>query len=416
MKSAVVIGGGQAGAQIALTLRELGFRGTVTLIGAEPHQPYQRPPLSKAYLNGESDQSSLELRSAEFYRDLGIDVVAGERVVSVIASDGHGSVTTDAGRSLLHDGLALATGVRARRLDVPGAEATGVHYLRTLEDAAELRAALARAEQMRHAVVVIGAGFIGLEIAAACTQRGIDVTVVEAADRVLARAVGLDMSRIVADAHRHRGVRILLESSVAEVLMDADRRATGIRTGDGLIIECGLVVVGIGSSPRIELAEELGLACRSGIIVNSVCQTSQPGIVAAGDCAVFHPSWSVRPVRLESVPNAIEQGRIAASTLLGMEAAEQGAPWFWSDQGDLKLQIAGWTADFDECVIRQGARPDRASAVYFTQGRLMGIEALNSPHDFNAVKRALSAGRSMPADQVADSSVPLKELLASASN
>lgn len=416
MKRVVVVGGGQAGAQVAISLRELGFGGTVTLVGAEPHQPYQRPPLSKAYLNERSDETSLELRSAKFYQDHGIDVVVGERVVSITAADGRGTVTTDSGREFLHDGLALATGVRARRLNVPGADATGVHYLRTLDNAAELSDALARAERMRQPVVIIGAGFIGLEIAAACTKRGIDVTVIEAADRVLARAVGPDMSRIVADAHQQRGVLLLLESTVSGVLVDADQRASGIRTNGGRIIECGLVVVGIGSSPRVELAEQLGLACLGGIVVNEFCQTSQPGIVAAGDCVAFQPSWSLQPIRLESVPNAIEQGRIAASTLLGIDAAEQSAPWFWSDQGDLKLQIAGWTRDFDECVIRRGPGPDRMSAVYFRRGQLIGIEALNSPHDFNAVKRALASARSMPADRVADSSVPLKELLASTSN
>ena len=416
MKRAVVVGGGQAGAHVAIGLRELGFSGTVALVGAEPHQPYQRPPLSKAYLSGEGDETSLELRSADFYRDHGIDVITGERAVSITAADGRGRVRTDSGRELPHDGLALATGVRARRLNVPGVDATGVHYLRNFEDAAGLRRALERAEQMRHRVVIVGAGFIGLEIAAACTKRGIDVMVVEAADRVLARAVGPDMSSVVADAHRHRGVRLLLECSVIEVLVDDDRRASGIRTSDGGTIECGVVVVGIGSSPRVELAEQLGLECQGGIIVDEFCQTSQPGIVAAGDCAVFQPSWSNVAVRLESVPNAIEQGRIAASTLLGIEGAEQSAPWFWSDQGDLKLQIAGWTHDFDECVLRQGSEPDRVSAVYFRRGRLIGIEALNSPHDFNAVKRALASARSMPVDQVADSAVPLKELLASASN
>lgn len=411
MESILIVGSGQAGVQIAVSLRELGYRGRISLVGSEPHAPYQRPPLSKAFLVGDAEASSLELRNVAFYVEHGIDVHVSERVISVDHDGYRGTATTDCGRTLTFDGLALATGVRPRRLTVPGADARGVHYLRTLDDAATLRRALSDHERGPGTVAVVGGGFIGLEIAAACRARGIGATVIETAPRVMARAVSPEMSTTLERAHQETGARILLGSTVEEVVT-SDGQVSAVRTEDGQLIECGVVVVGIGSLPRTELAEQLGLRCDNGIVVDEACRTSVPSIVAAGDCSVFQPAWAPRPVRLESVPNATDQGRIAAAALLGIKPAPQPPPWFWSDQGALKLQLAGWTAESDRRVVRRATGSAPLSIVHYVDERMVGVEALNSPHDFSAVKRALVTGDSFPPEAVGDVRVHLKDLLA----
>lgn len=411
MTSILIVGAGQAGVQTAVSLRELGFDGEVTVVGAESHAPYQRPPLSKAFLTGASDAEALELRSPAFYADHRIDIVTGERVERVDHDGPGGKATTDTGRTLRYDQLVLATGVRSRGLPVAGADAKGVQFLRTLDEAAALRDELDDLTARGGDVVIIGAGFIGLEIAAACRKRGIGVTVVELGDRVLARAISPEMSAALTQAHTAQGTRLLLRSSVDEVLTDSDGRVCGVRTSDGEVITCQAVVVGIGSVARIELADQLGIDVSGGILVDEGCRTSLDGVVAVGDCTVFCPSWADGPVRMESVPSAIEQGRIAAATLLGLGSPPQAHPWFWSDQGDLHLQIAGWTSGADVRVVRANDQPDKVSVVCFRGGELVGIEALNSPHDLNAVKRALAHGRSLTPEQAAHLATPLKQML-----
>lgn len=409
MRDIVVVGAGQAGAQTALSLREFGFDGSITLVGAEAHQPYQRPPLSKAFLNGEASESSCELRSPELYRDQSINVVTGDRVVAARA-DG-ALLEMASGRTLPFDGLALATGVRPRRLGIAGANGPGVHYLRTLDDAVALRDALAAASQRGQAVAVIGAGFIGLEIAASCRMRGLDVTIIETSERVLSRGVGPQMAGFLHEAHVRNGVTMLLDTSATEIVRDDVGAICGLRTSQGAVVPCAHVVVGIGSLPRMELAQQLGLACTTGVVIDDGCRTSDPHIVAAGDCTVFRPRWARGEVRLESVPNATDQGRIAAATLLDIDHPVQGSPWFWSDQGHLKVQIAGWTHGSDHQVVRQGSEADSVSVVHFAGGRLAGVEALNKPHDFSAVKRALAKGATISAAQAADPCVPLKSIV-----
>lgn len=411
MTSILIVGGGQAGVQVAVSLREFGFDGEIMVVGAEAHAPYQRPPLSKAFLTGESDAEALELRSPAFYADQRIEIVSGERVERTDHDGSGGKATTDAGRVLRYDKLVLATGVRSRRLRVPGADAKGVQFLRTLDEAASLRAELDDLTASGGDVVIIGAGFIGLEIAAACRKRGIGVTVLEVGDRVLARAVSPEMSAALTNAHTAQGTRLLLQASVEEILADSDGRVCGVRTGAGEVITCQAVIVGIGSITRIELADQLGLDVNGGILIDERCRTSLDGVVAVGDCTVFRPDWADGAVRMESVPSAIEQGRIAAATLLGRESSPQAHPWFWSDQGDLHLQIAGWTPGADERVVRATDQPNTLSVVCFRGGELVGIEALNSPHDLNAVKRALAKGRSLTPAQAADTGTPLKQAL-----
>lgn len=411
MDDVVILGGGQAGAQVAFSLRDLGFDGPITIVSEEDRYPYQRPPLSKEYLKPGADPSLLTLREPEFYEQNGIDVLVGERVIGATMGDAGGELQGATGRRIRFDRLAIATGVEPRRLDVPGSGAEGVVYLRTADDADRLKAEIHGRGAGDGHVVIVGAGFVGLEFAAACRARDLSVTVIEAADRVLARGLGEVMSEAVANAHRERGTEILLDTNVVFVESDGGR-VSSVTTSDGRTIAADLVVVGIGGLPRVAIAEHVGVETNNGIVVDEHCRTRVPGVVAAGDCAVMPVPWSDCPVRLESVPNALEQGRIAAGSLLGMELPYEATPWFWSDQGDLKLQMAGWTAGHDQVVVRGDRRSERFSALYYRRGALVSVEALNSPADFNAVKKALGAGISIPPDVARDAERPLRQVLA----
>jgi 3-phenylpropionate/trans-cinnamate dioxygenase ferredoxin reductase component len=382
----LIVGGGQAAMHLASSLRELGWQEAVTIVSEEARAPYQRPPLSKAFLSGNADPATLEFRSAERYLDDRITVITGQRVTEVRpATDGRPgeAVTSDGGR-LEFGHLALATGARPRRLTVPGVDLAGVCYLRDVGHALELRERLAAAER----VLVVGGGFIGLEAAAAVTAKGKAVTVVEAADRLI--------GRVVAPA----GV-----SSVT----GADGEVAGARLSDGSFVPADLVIIGIGAEPRTELAEQLGLACASGIVVDAYARTSDPAIVAAGDCAVTpHPAAADGAlVRFESYGHATDHAKVAAATLAGVPARYDAVPWFWSDQGSLKLQIAGLAAGFDQTVLRGDPDAERFSVLYYRAGRLIAVHAVNSPRDYLAVRRALAAGQDIPAELAADAGQPL---------
>ncbi len=409
----LIIGASQAGLQLAVSLRELGDDAPITLIGAEVHPPYQRPPLSKEYLTGTADGDTLAFRSPSFYVEQDIDLVCGERVIELSlrpdGSDG-GTAVTASGRTFEFDRLALTTGASPRRLAVPGADLDNVCYLRDLDDARRLRSCLAQAQR----VVVVGGGFVGLEAAAVARAQGKDVTVVEAADRLIARAVAPVVSEFYKQAHERRGSTVLLSTGVTG-LTGADGRVTGVVLADGTELPADLVMVGVGVVPNTELAEQIGLEVDGGIVVDKFARTSLPGVVAAGDCTVLpHPVTGEGLVRLESVNNAVTQAATAAATLMGKLEVVPSVPWFWSNQGDLRLQIAGLAAGFDDFVVRGEPEDERFSVLYYRNGRLLAVDAVNSPGDYMVVRKALTQGSTIPAEDAKDSTTPLKKLLLAA--
>lgn len=404
----LIVGAGQAGMQIAVSLRDEGFTGNITLIGEEPHGPYQRPPLSKAYLSGEADEESLELRSPQFYVDNDIVVITSERVTSLRWDIDHGIAETDTGREVAFDKLALTTGSAPRRLSIEGADLDGVLYLRDLADAQSLKNRWGTAQN----VVVVGGGFIGLEVAAAAQKAGKKVTVLEASDRLIARAVSPVTSEFYRQAHERRGTSVRLGAQIARFI-GAESKVTGVELADGEVIPAEIIMVGIGVIARGELAEQLGLETSNGaIVVNELAQTSDPRVVAAGDATLLpHPLGGSSLVRLESVQNAVDQSKTAAKTLRGSSEKYHAVPWFWSDQADLKLQIAGLSTGYDQTVVRGNPDEEAFSVLYYRDGHLIAIDAVNQVSDYMAVRRALTAGQNIPADAAADSSVALKTLV-----
>jgi len=408
----LIVGGGQAAVHLASSLRDLGWQAAVTIVSEEAYAPYQRPPLSKAFLSGNAEPTTLAFRSVEHYERDRITVLTGHRVTEVrAAAPGRPGVATTAGGDRLAFGhLALATGARPRLLAVPGAGLAGICYLRDVGHALVLRERLAAAQR----VLVVGGGFIGLEAAAAATAQGKTVTVVEAADRLIGRVVAPVISDFYAAAHRRRGVRVLLGTAVSRFegngSADTGGTVTGAHLSDGGFVAADLVIIGIGAEPRTELAERLGLACAGGIVVDAFARTSDPAIVAAGDCAVTpHPAAAGDSlVRFESYGHAIDHAKVAAATLAGAPARYDAVPWFWSDQGTLKLQIAGLSGGFDQAVLRGDPGQERFSVVYYRDGRLLAVHAVNLPRDYLAVRRALAAGQEIPPETAADDGQPLR--------
>lgn len=404
----LIVGASQAGLQVAVSLRELGDTGPVTLVGAEVHAPYQRPPLSKEFLTGTSTRDALDFRTPAFYDEAGIDLVLGERVTSLtLPGDEPGVALTGSGRELSFDRLALTVGARPRRLRIPGSDLDGISYLRDVDDAQQLQSRLAAARD----VVVVGGGFIGLEAAAVARAQGRAVTVVEATDRLVARAVAPVVSEFYLRAHERRGSTVLLSTGVAG-FSGQDGAVRSVLLTDGRELPADLVLVGVGVVPRTELAEQLGLACDGGIVVDAHARTSAPSVVAAGDCTVLpHPLTGVGRVRLESVQNAVAQAAVAAATLLGQPAETRSVPWFWSYQGDLRLQIAGLSTGYDQYVVRGEPEEEKFSVLYYREGELLAVDAVNTPVDYMVVRKALTTGAAIPAEAAADTSRSLKSLL-----
>ena len=401
----VVLGGGQAGFQTAASLRDLGFAGAITLLGDEPGLPYQRPPLSKAYLAGKTDAGGLALRPAAFLAEHRIAYRPGLRATGI---DRAGRRLLTAEGSLPYAHLVLAAGARNRPLPVPGAALAGVHQLRDLADADALKEAVAGARR----AVVVGAGFIGLEFAAVAAARGLAVSVVEAAPRPMARAVSPETGAFFREAHAAAGIAFLFEAGVAEILA-ADGRARGVLLTDGREIAADLVLVGIGVLPNQELAAEAGLAVADGIRVDAMLATGDPHIAAIGDCARFptrfaHGLPGDGTVRIESVQNAIDQARCLAARLAGRPAAYDAVPWFWSDQGPYKLQIAGLGAPGDRSVLR--GTTEAFSVFRFRGDRLAAVESVNRAADHMIARRLIAAGTPLTAEQAADPDFDLKGL------
>lgn len=402
----VVAGAGQAGFQAAASLREAGFTGPITLVGDEPGLPYQRPPLSKAYLADRTDAAGLSLRPDAFFAEQTIALHLGTRIESIDRS-GRRLVLAD-GDSLPYGHLVLALGARNRPLPVPGTELSGIHQLRGLADADALKAALAGAPR----TVVVGAGFIGLEFAAVAAARGLDVTVVEAAARPMARAVSAETGGFFRAAHETAGIRFAFEAGVTGFEGEGGR-VHSLRLADGRVLPADLVVVGIGVLPNQEPAARAGLAVGDGILVDAFLATSDPAVSAIGDCARFPSRFAAGltadgTVRIESVQNAIDQGRCLAARLVGRPAAYAAPPWFWSDQGRNKLQIAGLCGPQDGSVVRGAG--DAFSVFRFREGVLSGVESVNQAGDHMIARRLLAGGTPLTPAQAADTSFDLKGL------
>jgi 3-phenylpropionate/trans-cinnamate dioxygenase ferredoxin reductase component len=398
---AAIIGTGQAGFQAAASLRQEGFGGRIVVIGEEPVPPYQRPPLSKSYLAGDSGLDELWLRPESFYTTHEIEVLAGESVTAIDRRDRR--LRLGSGGEVSWDHLVLATGARFRPLAVAGAELDGVLPLRTLADADMLRERLADVQQ----VVVIGAGFIGLEFASVAIAHGAAVHIVEITQQAMGRVVSAATSRFFTDAHISWGSRISFGTGVTRIL-GANGRATGIETTDGQRLPADLVLICIGVIPNTELASAAGLTVDNGIVVDEHLATDDPAVFAIGDCANFPTPFAVGRVRLESVQNAVDQGRAVAVHIAGKPAVYDKVPWFWSDQGNLKLQIAGITQGHDASVERGDPADGHFSVFCYRGGRLIGVESVNRAADHAIARRLLAGDPELAPEQAADESYDLR--------
>jgi len=400
----VIVGAGHGGYQVAASLRQAGFAEPISLINDEAHLPYQRPPLSKAYIKGSAGPESLMFRPEKFYQDQKIELIAG-RAVS-IDRVGH-KVLLASGATLPYGHLVLATGARNRLLDLPNANLPDVRYLRILDDSESLRQIM----PSKTRAVIIGAGFIGLEFAATARIKGLEVDVLELAPRVMARAVTAEVSEYFQERHREAGIRIHL--GVQATSIEAENgKVTGVSLSDGRHLPADLVVVGVGVLPNIELAADAGLPVAAGIIVDEYLSSADPDISAIGDCALFASPRFGSSLRLESVQNATDHARCLAARLTGDGKPYDSHPWFWSDQGDDKLQIAGLTTGYDRVVLRGSPAKKAFSAFCYHGDRLLGIESINRAGDHMFGRRLQAMDRSITPEQAADESFDLKSALA----
>lgn len=399
----VIVGAGHAAGQVVASLKQQKFSGEILLVGDEAHLPYQRPPLSKKFLAGELAADRLYVKPESFYEDPQIEVRLQTRVTAIDRQQKR--LQTADGDDIRYDKLILALGSRVRRLPIEGADLDGVHYLRTIADVDGIRGELSSKKN----AVIVGAGYIGLEVAAVVRQMGLEVTVVEMADRVMSRVVSPEISDFYQIEHSTQGVRLRLSTGVSA--FRGESRIESVETADGELIPADFVVVGVGIAPNTELASAAGLNVENGIVVDDRCQSSDPDIYAVGDCTNHPNSIYDRRLRLESVHNALEQAKTAVSNICGNESHYSQVPWFWSDQYDLKLQIAGLSEGYDDVVIR-GNPADRSFAcLYLRGGKLIATDAVNSPKDFVQSKALIAAKSSVDPEQLRDSDVQLKDLV-----
>ena len=397
-----IAGAGHAAGQVVATLRQKKFDGSIILIGEEPWLPYQRPPLSKKFLAGELPAERLHFKPESFYDDPGIEVRLETRI-DAVDCDGKTLQTTD-GKTLAFDILVFATGARPRPLDLPGVELDGIHYLRTIADVTGIRSQLTEGARL----VIVGAGYIGLEVAAVASQLNADVTVIEMEDRVMSRVVSPHISTFYQKEHSTHGVKLMLSTGISGFSGDGQVTAVDL-TNDGQVA-ADLVVIGIGVVPNTELATAAGLDVDNGIVVDDHCQTSAADTFAVGDCTQHPNNILDCRVRLESVHNALEQAKTAASNICGEESCYAQVPWFWSDQYDLKLQIAGLSQGYDQAIVRGDPDSRSFSCLYLRDGQLIAVDAVNCPKDFMQSKALIAAHAVIDPDLLANAENELKNM------
>ena len=401
MANVVIIGAGHGAGQAVLSLRQKKFAGNIILIGEEAWYPYHRPPLSKKFLAGEMPTERLYFKPQDFYDAPNVKVVLGDRVTCIDRD--RQCVSTASGERFDYDEAIIATGSRPRILDVPGADLEGVHYLRRIDDVNGIRGEIATGKR----IAIVGAGYIGLEVAAVSAQLGLEVTVVEMANRVMSRVVSPELSSFYASVHRDNGVELLLSTGVDGLM--GSGRVDGVLLGSGETLDTDMVVIGIGIVPNMELATDAGLDVGDGIIVDDHCRTSDPNLYAIGDCS-FHPNSVLDTyLRLESVQNALEQAKTAAANICGEDTAYSQVPWFWSDQYDLKLQIAGISQGYDDVVTRGDPTSKSFSCLYLRNGEIIAVDAVNAPRDYVQSKALIADHARIDPAVLADTTIQLKD-------
>ena len=397
----VIIGAGQSGAQAVATLRSEGFAGDITMVGDEPYAPYQRPPLSKAYLMGTMERDRLFLKPDAFYKEARCKLILGVAATAIERSAK--TVKLSDGQSLSYDKLLLATGSRVRKIRCPGSDLSGIHYLRGIADVDALRALFEPGKKL----AIVGGGYIGLEVAAVAAKRGIEVTVFEAMDRLMARAVSVPVSDFYEKVHRAAGVHALLNTGVEA--FEGSGRLEAIRAA-GKSFPADVALVGIGIIPNIELAKDAGLGCDDGIVVNERSEaTGDASIFAAGDCT-RHIGREGTALRLECVQNAIDQAKHAALAMAGKPSTYKEVPWFWSDQYDLKLQIAGLARPADQLVMRGDPDARKFAVFHLRDGAIAAVEAVNAAPEYLVGKKLIGAGSKIAPKRLADTTIPMKTI------
>lgn len=401
-KRAVIIGASHAAAQLSVSLRQEGWEGEIVMIGDEPHLPYHRPPLSKTFLSGDKCIQDLLIRPLEFYEKQEIQFLYGH----VVSIDRERKILDlRDGSRVSYDKLAICTGARVRKLDIKGSHLEGIYYVRNVADIEAIRQ---RIQSVKH-VVIIGGGYIGLEIAASLRKQGILVSLLEASPRILQRVTAPKLSDFYERIHQEHGLSIYKNMTIKNII--GTTRVEGILCNDGTTLPADMVIVGIGVHPNLELAQSAGIEVDNGIIVDQTCLTNDPDIVSAGDCTTYFSPQYQRQIRLESVPNANEQAKVAAATLCGKFKPYDALPWFWSDQYDIKLQIAGLNHDYDQLVIRGDIQSNSFTAFYFKNRQLLAVDCINRPLEFMISKKLINGNIQIDPDQCSNESIDLKQLI-----
>ncbi len=401
----VIIGAGHGAGAMAAFLRQAGHAGPIVLIGDEPIPPYQRPPLSKAWLKGEADADSLALKETGWYADNGCDLRLG--VTATALNRGDKVVTLSTGETVSYDILVIATGARARKLPIPGADLDGVLELRTVADAEQLKAALGEGKRL----AIIGGGYVGLEAAASARALGAHAMVLEREKRILARVACEELSDFFTAYHQAKGVKFELGVEI-KAFEGEGGKVKRVVLADGRTVDCDAVLVGIGAIPNVELARDAGLECANGIVVDLEARTADPSIFAIGDVTHRPLPLYDRQFRLESVPNALEQAKVAAGEIVGKPPAPPEVPWFWSDQYDLKLQIAGMPFDADTILVRGDPATARFAVFHLKGDQIQAVEAVNSPGEFMMGKQLIGNRKAISREKLADSTISMKEVVA----
>ena len=404
-QSVIILGAGHAGGTAAAALRQLGFEGVITLIGEEPLAPYQRPPLSKEWLKGETDAGRLRLKGENFYADAGVDLRLGSRATEIDPAGK--TVRLSEGETLGYGALIIATGSRPRKLNLPGADLDRLLTLRSMADAEALKSVL----QAGKSLVIVGGGYIGLEVAASARTLGVEVTVIEQEDRLLSRVASGPVSDFALGMHERNGVNILLSTGVAG-FEGGNGRVTAVQFAGGESVSCDSVLIGIGAVPNDEMAQAAGLTCDGGIVVDIEARSSDPNIYAIGDVTKRPLPLYQRMFRLESVPNAVEQARQAAAAITGAPSPKEEVPWFWSNQYDCKLQIAGLPFHRDRIITRGNPAGQKFSVFHLMDDFVQTVEAVSAPADFMAGKRMIANRTKIDPVKLADPAVPIKEVAA----